>query len=174
MYTHTHTQKRLMSFRVSRDAPEAKSNTAYWEKWFQTLVITALITYSAPSLFSSPSPSFSLTLSLFLPSLPLDPSPLGFGLWPDVCHSAILLMASSLPHSAWSNGNGIFLLALSFHFFSFAQPSSLSPSLSLSSPPFSPSSLTSSRNSSLIQALAVCVQYVCVCAGSCVLYKTAS
>ena len=53
---------------------------------------------------------------------------------------------------------------------------SLSLSLSLSSPPFSPSSLTSSRNSSLIQALAVCVQYVCVCvcAGSCVLYKTAS
>lgn len=109
--THTRSVKWLMSFRVSRDAPEAKSNTADWEKWFQTLVITALITYSA---LSFPPP----VLSPFLrASLPLDPSLLGFSLWPDVCHFAIILMASSLPLAVWSNGNGIFLLSRSFHFF---------------------------------------------------------
>ena len=44
------------------------------------------------------SPSFSFSLSS-LPYLPLDQSLLGFSLWPDVCHFAILLMASSLPLS---------------------------------------------------------------------------
>lgn len=85
-----------------------------WEKWFQTLVVTALITYSALSPF---------LLSLALPSsLPLFSSLIGFTLWPDICHVAIPLMASPLPLSVWSNGNRIFLFSLSFHFFFVYSP----------------------------------------------------
>lgn len=58
---------------------------------------------------------FCSPLSSLHHCLPLVLSLVGFTLRPDVCHSAIPLMASSLPLSGWSNGNRIFLLRLSFH-----------------------------------------------------------
>lgn len=51
-HTNTHNQwKNWCHFEVSKDAQEAKSNKTNWEKWFQSPVITVLITYSALPLF---------------------------------------------------------------------------------------------------------------------------
>lgn len=87
---------------VTHNQSENADVRAGWEKWFHNLVI-ASVNYTF-------CPLLPLYIRLFLASV----------LWPDVCHSAIVPTASSrfLPSAGvWSNGNGTFLLALSFHFF---------------------------------------------------------
>lgn len=81
------------------DPVKLRSSRALWEKWFQKLVITALITYSALSFppLSSLFPLVPFYICLYLAavysqtSVPLPPS-----LW--------LLLSSSV----WSNGNCFF------------------------------------------------------------------
>lgn len=139
--THTHTVKRLMSFGVSSDAPEAKSNTAHWEKWFQTLVITALITYSARS-FSPFLPSFSLSLPPFPPFRSVSSWLQFMARRLSLCHPPYGFLSLFL--AVWSNGNGVFLLDLSFHFFFIRSPhlflscSLFLPLLRPCSPPVTP------------------------------------
>lgn len=102
---------------VAHNQSENADVRAGWEKWFHNLVIAGVNYTFCPLL--------PLYIRLFLASV----------LWPDVCHSAIVPTASSrfLPSAGvWSNGNGTFLLALSFHFF-----------LHIPTQPFSPVSFLS-------------------------------
>lgn len=101
----TNSVKQLMAF-WSCQTQRRCSNRALWEKWFQKLVITALITYSA---LSFPPPFLTLPpVSLFISAstwLRFRARRLS------LCHPHFFLLLSS---SVWSNGNCFFLFSFSF------------------------------------------------------------
>lgn len=101
----TNSVKQLMAF-WSCQTQRRCSNRALWEKWFQKLVITALITYSA---LSFPPPFLTLPpVSLFISAstwLRFRARRLS------LCHPPFFLLLSS---SVWSNGNCFFFVQLFF------------------------------------------------------------